>query len=778
MEERALRVLEFHRFLQTLKAYASSEVGQVLCLSLRPSWMKGEVAGLLREVAAASDILREVGDIPLEGVQEVRPLLARARAAGACLLPEELLPIRSTLQAASGAKKFLRNPGVRPALMKRWAEEIPDFKDLYENLCSALGLRGEILDSASPDLGQIRKEISRIRARVRFALEALWGQEVFRKIFQEQIITLRNERYVVAVKAEFKNTLPGIIHDQSQSKATYFIEPFSVVEENNELNLLLKDEKEEERRILLALTAGVREKSDEIAQAVGVLARLDLVFAKAKWARTLQGTIPLLNDDGHWHLRDARHPLLETKSAVPIDLRLANGQSTLIITGANTGGKTVALKTLGLLTLLAQCGIPIPAAEGSEVAVFSKIFADIGDEQSLQDNLSTFSAWVLTISQIMKEADKSSLILLDEVGGGTDPTEGAALTMALIDGLRTQGAKTVVTTHLHLLKAYGAIHPDVVNVSVEFNPETLRPTYRLIYGQPGESYALLMAEKLGISHELVARANAYLGEGDRQVGKLLQSLEQTQREMEAKLQESQRMKEEAEIAREKAEESLQRAQMEEKTILSQAREEAQELVRQAKEDLRSLIREFKAKGRTDIHRLGQKIKAEEEKIIHRVPQERLEGIPENYKGATPQGWRATGKPEAFGQLQEALGLKAGEKGKTPPSHPGLIHYQIPSAVRELKVIGLRVEEALPLVDRTIDEAFIGGLKELEVIHGAGTGRLRKAIREHLREHAFVKAFIPGGPGRGGDGVTVVEIGPAPAAVTAKRRSNKEKAERS
>jgi DNA mismatch repair protein MutS2 len=396
----------------------------------------------------------------------------------------------------------------------------------------------------------------------------------------------------------------------------------------------------------------------------------------------------------------------------------------------------------------------------------------------LQENLSTFSAWVLTISQIMKEADKSSLILLDEVGGGTDPTEGAALTMALIDGLRAQGAKTVVTTHLHLLKAYGAIHPDVVNVSVEFNPETLRPTYRLIYGRPGESYALLMAEKLGISHELVARANAYLGEGDRQVGKLLQSLEQTQREMEAKLQESQRMKEEAEIAREKAEEFLQRAQMEEKTILSQAREEAQELVRQAKEDLRSLIREFKAKGRTDIHRLGQKIKAEEEKIIHRVPQERLEGIPENYKGATPQGWRATGKPEAFGQLQEALGLKAGEKGKTPPSHPGLIHYQIPSAVRELKVIGLRVEEALPLVDRTIDEAFIGGLKELEVIHGAGTGRLRKAIREHLREHAFVKAFFPGGPGRGGDGVTVVEIGPAPAAATAKRRSSKEKAERS
>jgi DNA mismatch repair protein MutS2 len=779
MEERPLRVLEFHQFLQTLKAYASSEVGQALCLSLRPSQAIGEVESLLREVAAASDILREEGDVPLEGIQEVRPLLACARAEGACLLPEELLSLRSTLAGAERAKQFLRHPGERHALMKRWAEEIPEFGDLYGALCSALGPRGEILDSASPELRQIRKEISRIRGRIRTALEGLWEQENFRKIFQEQIITLRNDRYVVAVKAESKNSLPGIIHDQSQSKATYFIEPFSTVEENNELNLLLKDEKEEERRILLALTAGVREQSDRIAQAVEVLGRLDLVFAKAKWARASRGTIPLLNDEGNWYLLDARHPFLESKSAVPIDLQLANGQSTLIITGANTGGKTVALKTLGLLTLLAQCGIPIPASEGSRVAVFSKIFADIGDEQSLQDNLSTFSAWVLAISQILKEADKSSLVLLDEVGGGTDPSEGAALAMALIDGLRARGAKTVVTTHLHLLKAYGAIHPDVVNVSVEFNPVTLRPTYRLMYGQPGESYALLMAEKWGIPPELVERANAYLGEGDRQVGELLQSLERTQREMEAKLHESERMKREVEIAREKGEEFLQRAQMEEKIILSQAREEARELVQQAREELRRLINEFKAKGRTDVHRLGQQIKAEEEKITHRLPAERVEGSPANSKGAIQQDWGTAGSPGAFGQLKETLALKSGENSKTTSAdQPGLIQYQIPSAARELKVIGLRVEEALPLVDRAIDKAFLGGLKELEVIHGAGTGRLRKAIREHLRGHALVKAFLPGGPGRGGDGVTLVEIGPAPAAAAAKRRSNKERAERS
>jgi DNA mismatch repair protein MutS2 len=779
MEERALRVLEFHQFLQTLQAYASSEVGQALCLSLRPSLTIKEVESLQREVAAASDVLREEGEIPLQGLQEVRPLLARARAEGACLVPEELLPLRSTLAGAERVKQFLRHPGERHALLKQWAEEIPEFRDLYGALCSALGPRGEILDSASPELRRIRKEISRIRSRIRAALEALWEQENFRKIFQEQFITLRNDRYVVAVKAESKNTLPGIIHDQSQSKATYFIEPLSTVEENNELNLLLKDEKEEERRILLALTAGVREQADQIAHAVEVLGRLDLVFAKAKWARSFRGTIPLLNEEGNWYLREARHPLLESKSAVPIDLQLANGQSTLILTGANTGGKTVALKTVGLLTLLAQCGIPIPASEGSRVAVFRRIFADIGDEQSLRDNLSTFSAWILAISQILREADQSSLVLLDEVGGGTDPNEGAALAMALIDGLRERGVKTVVTTHLHLLKAYGAIHPDVINVSVEFNPDTLRPTYRLVYGQPGESYALPMAEKWGVPPELVARAKAYLGEGDRQMGELLQSLERARREMEAKLQESARTEREAQIAREKGEEFLERAQREEKNILAQARKEAQELIQQARDELRRLINEFKARGRRDVHRLAQQIKEEEERITYRLPPERLEGFPASSKGTFPEGWGNAGSPKALGQLPEAWTLKPGENRKrVPADHPNLIQYQIPSAARELKVIGLRVEEALPLVDKAIDEAFLVGLKELEVIHGAGTGRLRKAIREHLRGHELVKAFAPAGPGRGGDGVTLVEIGPAPAAAGGKGRSPKERADRS
>ncbi|MDO9210359.1 MAG: endonuclease MutS2 [Deltaproteobacteria bacterium] len=773
MEERALRVLEFHRFVQKLKDYASSEVGQNLCLTLGPSRERGEVETLLRQAAEASALLQEEGDIPMEGVHEVRPLLQRIHPEGSCLLPGEFLPLRSTLGAAGRVKQFLGNTRVHHPRLQQWMEEIPEFKNLYADLQSALGPRGEILDSASPELRRLRKEISRIRSRIRNALAALWEQENLRKIFQDQIVTLRNERYVVAVKSEFKNILPGIIHDQSQSRATYFIEPFSTVEENNELNLLVKDEREEERRVLLRLTTLVREQGGEVIRAVEILGRLDLVMAKAKYARAMKGTIPLLNEQGYWRLPNARHPLIEPQAVVPIDLHLDNGKSTLVITGANTGGKTVALKTLGLLTLMAQCGIPIPAAEGSEVAVFRNIFADIGDEQSLQDNLSTFSAWVQTAARIVKAADKSSLILLDEVGGGTDPGEGAALTMALIDTLRERGAKTVVTTHLHLLKAYGARHPDLMNVSVEFDAGTLRPTYRLIYGRPGESYALPMAEKWGFPPELVKKAKDYLGEGDRQVMELLQSLEQTQREMETKRQEWDRLQQEAEAARIKAEAFRHQTEKEIESSLTRAREEAQTLVRQAKEDLRGLINEFKAKGRTDVHHLEQAIRAEEQKINRwRLP-ESPEGGAGQDKGRNGQRSDLSGEVDALSQLKGGRVKKSGEKKKEkPPKHPGFIHYQIPCAARELNVIGLRVEEALPTVDKAIDEAFLAGLKELEVIHGAGSGRLRQAIREHLRNHIFVKAFLPGSPGRGGDGVTVVEIGPTPAIGRANRRSGK------
>jgi len=744
MEERSLRVLEFNRFLRLFKEYATSEVGQSLSLALRPTINKVEVEHLLQEVAEARDMFQVAGDIPVAGLKEIRPLLSRIQVEGTCLLPEEFLLLRSTVEAAGRVKQFLRKMDSRYPLLREKRERIPELRFLQEKLQAALGARGEILDTASLEIKRLRQEISRARARIRQALEGLWEQESLKTIFQDQIVTLRNERYVVAVKSEFKNALPGIIHDQSQSRATYFIEPLATVDENNELNLLLKDEREEEQRILLRLTSLIRENSEDLAQAVEILGYLDLLLAKAKYARVTKGTIPLLNEDGHWRLPQARHPLIDSHSVVPVNLYLEEGKNTLIISGANAGGKTVALKTLGLLNLMAQCGIPIPAAEGSEVAVFEDIFADIGDEQSLQDNLSTFSAWIQSTARIIKGVGPSSLVLLDEVGGGTDPTEGAALTMALIDRLRESGAKTVVTTHLHLLKAYGAANQDVVNVSVEFDAATLRPTYRLIYGRPGESYALPMAEKWGFPPELVAKAKTYLGEGDRRVMELFQSLEQTQQKMEAKREEWEGLRKEAEAAREEARALSQQTQKEKEIILTQTREETQALITKAREDLRQLINDFKAQGRTDVHRLAKEITTKEEEVKRSFLAERTELHPR--------------KEVRIGQQSRA---KA-------------INYQIPEAARELNVIGLRVEEALPIMDKTIDEAFLAGLKELEVIHGAGTGRLRQAIRHHLKGHVLVKGFIPGGPGRGGDGVTVVEIGPQPGARASNRRPGRER----
>lgn len=761
MEERTLRVLDFHVFLQILKTYASSDVGQGLCLLLRPSAAKEDIETLLAELAEGIDLLQTEGDLPFGGFQEIRPILPQAKAEGSCLSSEALLQIKDTLAAAGVVKRFLVDRATRHLLLQQKGEGLPDFDDFVEDLQSAIGLRGEILDSASEALRQIRKEIARIRNRIRNALDALWEQEELRNVFQEQIITLRNERYVVAVKAENKSKLPGIIHDQSQSKATFFIEPLSTVDDNNDLNMLLQDERQEERRILVELTSKVRKRTQDIHRAVEILGTLDVVFAKAKWAKASRATIPLLNNRGTLRLRAARHPLLGPQ-AVPIDLHLDEGQSTLILSGANTGGKTVALKTLGLLTLMTQSGIPIPAAEGSEVAVFSKMFADIGDDQSLQQHLSTFSAWIRAIATVLEEADAFSCVLLDEVGGGTDPTEGAALTMALMDELRARGTKTVVTTHIQLLKAYGAIHPDVVNVSVEFHPNTLRPTYQLIYGQPGESYGLYMAETWGLPRRLIDRAQTYLGDKDRQVGHLLERLAETRKEMEAKLQEAEILKKEAANTKHQAETLLGRIRKEEDALLARAREEAEGIVQQAKEDLRGLINDFKIKGRRDLHHLAQDIQAKEEKIHRWSKKKNLDRVSSSQLLTSDPRWRLSGIWEGEKQTG-AFGVRSARHPSRPAGakRGGFVQYEIPAASPELKVIGLRVEEALPLVDKAIDDAVLGGLKEVAVIHGGGTGRLRQAIRDHLREHHYVRTFLPGAPERGGDGVTVVEIGPAP-----------------
>lgn len=741
MKDHTLRVLEFFQFLNLLQEYALSEVGRINCLSLRPRQNIEEINILYREVAEVMEVLDTFGDLPLGGFYDINPLLQASRAEGFILSSENFLKIKSTLGVAEKVKNWGQTFGSKYKHLQKWITHIPSLNSLYHTFCSTFGERGEILDSASANLQYLRLEIINLRAKIRKKLESLWAQENLKNIFQEQILTIRNGRYVLAIKAEWKNSLPGIIHDQSQSGATFFVEPFSTVEENNELNLLLNEEKEEERRILKELTNLVRENSVQISQAGHVLGYLDLLFAKGKYALATKSIIPLLNKEGDLWVEKARHPFLPSSSVVPINLELKKGTSTLIISGANAGGKTVALKTLGLLTILAHCGIPIPAAPGSRVSIFNHIFAEIGDEQSLSDNLSTFSAWMQTICQILQEADENSLVLLDEVGRGTDPNEGAALTMALLDELRQRGTKAVVTTHLRLLKAYGSAYQDVVNVSVEFDIETHRPTYKLIYGRPGESYALPMAQKCGLPSELVEKAQKYIGEGERRISELLQNLEERERQTEAKCQEYERLREEQKKLNQETKIILQQLKDEKKAILTQFRQDTLLLIEAAREELRKIINDFKIKGRKDVHSLEKVIKGKEEEI-----KAILLAVEEDF-------------PKAFGKevFQHTLDAPKEKKGLTLGEKRVSINFHVPDALREINLIGLTVEEALPLVDKAIDEAFLAGLKELAIIHGAGTGRLRRAIRQHLQSHNFVKSFLPGSPGQGGDGVTVIEI---------------------
>lgn len=758
MKEHTLRVLEFFQFLDLLKEYALSEVGRHNCLSLRPAHDIEEINILYQEIAEVMEILDTFGDLPLAGFCDLNPLLQASRAEGFILPPENFLKIKSTLGVAERVKILGQTFGSKYKHLQSWITRIPNLENLYHTLCSTFGDRGEILDSASAQLQYLRLEIINLRAKIRKKLESLWDQENLKNIFQEQILTIRNGRYVLAIKAEWKNSLPGIIHDQSQSGATFFIEPLSTVEENNELNLLLNKEKEEERRILKQLTDLIRENSNKISQTGQVLGYLDLLFAKGKYALATKSIIPFLNKEGDICLEKARHPFIPSSSVVPINLELRRGTSTLIISGANAGGKTVALKTLGLLTILAHCGIPLPAASGSRVAIFNHIFAEIGDEQSLQDNLSTFSAWVETIRQILQEADENSLVLMDEVGRGTDPNEGAALTMALLDELRARGTKTVVTTHLRLLKAYGSAYPDVVNVSVEFDVETHRPTYKLIYGRPGESYAFPMAQKYGLSSELVEKAQKYISEGERRISELIQNLEERERQTEAKCQEYERLKEEQKKLTQETKIILQQLKNEKKAILDKFCQDTQSLIETAREELRKIINDFKKSGRSDVHSLEKIIKNKEKEIKAALVAEE-EDIPKNLSGQNI--------------FQHSLDAANEKKGISVEGRKKVfIDFQVPNAPREINLIGLTVEEALPLVDKAIDEAFLAGFKELTIIHGAGTGRLRRAIRQHLQSHTFVKSFLPGSSGQGGDGVTVIEI--EPISSFSKRKTGKER----
>ena len=816
MDTHTFAVLEFDKIITFLKYYVTSPQGSKLCERLTPSTHLKEITTLLTEVSEMKELLRINDDIPIHGIRDIERILNKTRVEGFYLEPQQLQEIHSTVETARTIKTFFTNTASQFPSLHTITSKIIPLKELEDAIRKAIGNHGEILDSASRELKALRQKIRQVKVQVKKNLEELLNNENLQFIFQEQFITIRNGRFVLPVKIDHTGYLPGVVHDQSHSKATNFIEPLSVVNLNNELQILRTEEMHEEVRILFALTRTIRGKKEEILFNLSLLEKLDLTYAKAQMSRALKGTEPLLNEEGRIELIACKHPILlarfemtsvdqdapeesaeqekrllfDTPQIVPITIQMHKDISTLIITGANAGGKTVTLKTLGTLALMAQAGMHIPAQEGSTLPVFHSIFADIGDEQNIEESLSTFSAHIRRLDQIIKETDHRTLILIDELGAGTDPSEGAALGLAILDYLRGKKTSAIITTHMTLLKTYAYLHKDVENVSVEFDPVTLKPTYKLVYGMPGLSNALTIAENLGISKAILQNARTYLEEKDKNTLNLIKGLEQSQREIAEKKNELARLREITAVHQNSAASLVETIKTRKNKILSTYESTFKQYIREMEDQLQHIIRETKNKKEASIKEAQRSIREAKVKWqSHLPPSEEkiqpIEGLKEgqtvklahfNQKGIVLKVDQSLHKAEIMvGDMKIKAGFHAIEHiaekkdlaDTAAPAKSFATRDLYISSVEEdtvshrVNVIGMTVDEALPIVDRTIDHALIRGLDTIEIIHGLGTGRLKEAIRKHLKEHSYVKQFGSDEQSRGGAGVTQVEIQASP-----------------
>lgn len=785
IDERVLEILELPKILAALAEKTASPLGREKAEALRPSTDPAVVRVWQEETAEAVRLLRRHEAVPLDGVHDIRPWVIRAQKGGT-LQPDELAAIAQTLKAGRRLKAFLlkATEDGTGSRLRAMAERLIGFSELEQTIAGAIGEHGEVLDTASPALRAIRAEIRALESRIRETLEGFIRNPATQKRLQEPLITVRNGRYVLPVKQEYRHAFGGIVHDQSASGATLFIEPQAVVALGNRLREAQRREEREIERILAHLSAQVAAAGDGLLANAETLGQLDFTFAKALLAREQDAGKPALNTKGYLVLRRARHPLIPKDRVVPIDVELGRSFTSLVITGPNTGGKTVTLKTIGLLTLMAQAGLHIPAEADSDVAVFSGVYADIGDEQSIEQSLSTFSSHMTHIIRILRQVDENSLVLLDELGAGTDPTEGAALATAILDDLHRRGVRTVATTHYSELKAYAYNRPGVMNASVEFDSETLRPTYRLLIGVPGRSNAIAIARRLGLPEEIVEAARSRLSEDEQRVEAMIASLEENRKRAEAERQEAERLRREVERLRDELARERERFAQEKNRLLEKAEREAAQAVEKARREAEAILAELREQAKAEQasireHRL---IALRNQLDRARVRFER-EAYPRPARRANPRPVREGDAVRVLTLGQKGTVLeKAGDrewlvsvglmKVKVKESDLELLEEErqeewVPVATvkgagggvsPELDLRGHTVEEALVELDQYLDRALMAGLNRVTVIHGKGTGALRSGVQEFLKRHKHVRAFRLGGPGEGGSGVTVVELG--------------------
>ena len=785
--EKSLLKLELDQVLAQLAECAGSQEGKESCLRLRPVSDLEEVQVLLDQTTDASDLCTRKGNPSFSGVTDVSASLERADRGG-CLQPAELLHIAGVLRCARNIKSYVSEDEA-PTVLDPLFQALTPNKYLEDRISGAILSEEEIADNASPELSDIRRHMRIQSAKIKDGLQKIISSPAYSKYLRDPIITIRQGRYVVPVKSEHRADVPGLVHDVSATGSTYFVEPMSAVNANNALRELELKEKKEIERILAELSGEAAAHREDIDLDVKLLVQLDVIFAKARLAYRMRAWAPIMNDKGRVELRNARHPLIDPKAVVPISLYLGKEFDSMIITGPNTGGKTVTLKTIGLLTLMAECGLHIPAGDGSTLSTFDAILADIGDEQSIAQSLSTFSSHMRTIVDVVSECDDRTLVLFDELGAGTDPAEGAALAMAIIEFCRKMGSRVVATTHYAELKLYAMRTGGVINASCEFNVETLRPTYKLLIGIPGKSNAFAISRKLGLSEEILKEANDLVGKSDKDFEDVLSQLEQQRQQMETARLEAERLRQETEKIKRQSEEYSAQLQKEKDKAMEAARREAQLIIDEARrtanaasEELKALrkqltdsadttgINQRQAELRRSLNEAESKLRAGQKEVKRPEPKrEVLVGdTVELLKLGTKASVIAINKDGTY-QLQAGIlkmTVKPDEvylleeenpyKTKGRPAHSGR-EMKLTAMSSEVDLRGMDTVEAICTLQLYLDSAMRSNLSSVRIIHGKGTGALRAAVQQELKKNKYVKSFRLGVYGEGEDGVTIAEF---------------------
>lgn len=781
MEKRVLLILEFNRIIERLCALTVSEAGLKKAQALSPQNDASIAAMLLAQTLEAERFFVENGQSPVDTFTDVRSALKHIHAA-LLLSIRDLIAISRCFRVSRLCREQL-NQANSGELLKHMAGQLSSRRGLEEEIDRCLIDEDVVSDAASPQLFSIRKQIRKANERIREKLNAMVKSPAYVKYLQEPIITIRNGRYVVPVKQEFRLNVPGLIHDQSGSGATLFIEPMPVVELGNDLRRLNSLEEEEIERVLAALTALVEPYADELYESIGILAELDLIFAKAKLGRQMGAVCPKLEEEAETKIIAGRHPLIAAEAVVPVDVWLGGGFSTLIITGPNTGGKTVTLKTIGLFSLMAQAGLFVTAAEGTALRAVKHIFADIGDEQSIEQNLSTFSAHMHTLVNILEKADKNSLVLLDELGAGTDPAEGAALAMSILDTLHDRGCLTAATTHYSEIKAFALSHEGMENASMEFDVDRLCPTFRLFIGIPGKSNAFEIASRLGLSKEIIEKARSYLTKEEVQFEDVLGRAKAEQRLAEQEKLSAQALRKEHEQMTSYLEKEKNKFENEKASLRQKAREEARVIVREARDEMERAVSELRAckeismrEAERAIQKARDTVREEEAKLLDMPPKKAYAGgellsvLPGERVHVLSLGQNATVLAEADskGDVQVQTGIikltvklkelrRASEEEGSAKKRASFKSSPRAAVGLSLDLRGRLLDEALLELDRYLDDAALVGLSQVQLIHGKGTGALRRGIHEHLRHDKRVKQFRLGNYGEGDAGVTVVTL---------------------